>query len=134
VTARALVVGAAVVRDGRLLAARRTAPVATAGRWELPGGKVDAGETPDQALAREIREELGCEVTVDRWLPGDQPIGAAYALRVALCTLTSGEPAALADHDLLRWVGAGELDDVDWLEPDRPFLPLLRTALLGSET
>ena len=133
-TARSLVVGGAVVRDGRLLAARRTAPVATAGRWELPGGKVDAGETPDHALVREIREELGCEVSVHRWLPGDQPIGSAYALRVALCTLTAGEPAALADHDLLRWVGAGELDDVDWLEPDRPFLPLLRTALLGSVT
>ena len=132
-TSRALVVGAAVVRDGRLLAAPRTTPLEAAGRWELPGGKVDAGETPDQALVREIREELGCEVTVDRWLAGDRPIGTAYALRVAICLLSAGEPAALTDHDLLVWLGAEELDRLDWLEPDRPFLPDLRTALLGSE-
>jgi 8-oxo-dGTP diphosphatase len=133
VTSRALVVGAAVVRDGRLLAARRTTPAEAAGRWELPGGKVDEGETPDEAVVREIREELGCEVTLDRWLTGDQPIGAAYALRVAVCTLADGEPAPLTDHDLLLWLAADDLDGLDWLEPDRPFLPDLRTALLGSE-
>lgn len=132
-TGRAIVVGAAVVRDGRLLAARRTTPPETAGRWELPGGKVDAGETPDEALVREIGEELGCAVTVDRWLSGEQPIGTSYALRVAVCTLADGEPSALADHDLLVWLGADELDRVDWLEPDRPFLRDLRSVLLGSE-
>lgn len=132
-TSRALVVGAAVVRDGRLLAARRTTPAEVAGRWELPGGKVDAGETPDQALVREVLEELGCDVTVDRWLTGEQPIGTAYALRVALCSLAGGEPAPLTDHDLLVWLAADELDGLDWLEPDRPFLPDLRAALLGSE-
>jgi 8-oxo-dGTP diphosphatase len=134
VTGRAVVVGAAVVRGGRLLAARRTAPPEAAGRWELPGGKVDAGEAPDEALVREIREELGCTVTVDRWLAGEQPIGSSYALRVALCTLVEGEPVALTDHDLLLWLAADELDRVDWLEPDRPFLPDLRGALLGSKT
>ena len=132
-TGRSVVVGAAVVHDGRLLAARRTTPPEAAGRWELPGGKVERGETPDQAVMREVREELGCSVTVDRWLAGEQPIGRAYLLRVALCTLTEGEPTALADHDLLRWLGAAELDRVDWLEPDRPFLPDVRSVLLGSE-
>ena len=73
-------------------------------------------------------------MTVDRWLAGEQPIGAAYALRVALCTLAAGEPAALADHDLLRLArGRASSMRLDWLEPDRPFLPVLRTALLGSE-
>jgi len=130
---RALVVGAAVVRDGRLLAARRTTPPAAAGRWELPGGKVDRGETPDAALVRELAEELGCRVEVDRWLDGEQPIGDTHLLRAAVCRLVAGEPAAGVDHDELRWLGSAELEDVDWLEPDRPFIPALRTVLLGSE-
>ena len=132
-TERVVVVGAAVLRDRRLLAARRTTPPEAAGRWELPGGKVDAGETPDGALVREIREELGCVVSVDRWLDGEQPVGTSYLLRVALCRLSAGEPEALTDHDRLRWLGADELGEVDWLEPDRPFLPDVRAALLGSE-
>ena len=132
-TARRLVVGAAVLRDGRLLAARRSAPPETAGRWELPGGKVDPGETPDEALVREIREELGCVVTVDRWLDGEQPIGTSYALCVAVCRLLDGEPEPLADHDALLWLEAADLSTLDWLEPDRPFVPALTSALLGSE-
>jgi 8-oxo-dGTP diphosphatase len=129
---RALVVGAAVVRRARLLAARRTTPPEAAGRWELPGGKVDAGETPESALLRELREELGCEVRVDRWLPGEQPIRDTHVLRVALCTPIGDEPVPGPDHDLVRWLAADELDDVDWLEPDRPFLSAVRGVLLGS--
>ena len=60
------VVGAAIIRDGRVLAARRTAPPEAAGRWELPGGKVEPGEHRDGALVREIREELGVTVAVDQ--------------------------------------------------------------------
>jgi len=133
VTGRGLVVGAAVVRGGRLLAARRTTPPATAGRWELPGGKVDAGETPDVALVREIREELGCLVAVSRWLEGDRPIGSSLSLRVAVCLLVDGEPEPLVDHDALVWLGPDDLDGLDWLEPDRPFLSDLRGILLGSD-
>ncbi len=132
-TGPALVVGAAIVRDGRLLAARRTTPAAAAGRWELPGGKVEPGEAPDAAVVREIREELGCGVVVDHWLDGDQPIGSTHVLRVAVCGLVDREPAPGADHDEVRWLEPGRLDDVDWLEPDRPFLPAVRDLLLGSE-
>jgi 8-oxo-dGTP diphosphatase len=129
----ALVVGAAIVRNGRLLAARRTTPTAAAGRWELPGGKVEVGESPGDALVREVREELGCEVTVDRWLDGDQPIATTHVLRVAVCRLVGGEPGPGDDHDELRWLSPDDLGEVDWLEPDRPFLPVVRTVLLGSE-
>jgi 8-oxo-dGTP diphosphatase len=129
---RVLVVGAAVVRDGRLLAARRTTPPAAAGRWELPGGKVDPGETPDSALMRELAEELGCRVEVEWWLDGEEPIGDTHVLRAAVCRLVDDEPAAGPDHDELRWLGAATLDDVSWLDPDRPFLPALREVLLGS--
>jgi 8-oxo-dGTP diphosphatase len=132
-TERLLVVGAAVVRDGRLLAARRTTPAAAAGRWELPGGKVEAGESPGDALVREIREELGCDIAVDHWLDGDQPIGTTHVLRVAVCRGIEGDPAPGDDHDDLRWLPPDRLDEVDWLEPDRPFLPPVRRLLLGSE-
>jgi 8-oxo-dGTP diphosphatase len=128
-----LVVGAAVVHHGRLLAARRTTPPAAAGRWELPGGKVEPGETPDDALVREVREELGCEVVVEGWLAGEQPIGTTHRLRVARCRLTGDAPRPGPDHDELRWLTPGRLDDVDWLEPDRPFLPAVQSLLLGSE-
>ena len=128
-----LVVGAAIVRDGRLLAARRTTPPAAAGRWEFPGGKVEAGESPGDALVRELREELGCGIAVDQWLDGDQPIGSSHVLRVAVCHLVDGEPAPGDDHDGLRWLLPERVDEVDWLEPDRPFLPVVRRLLLGSE-
>lgn len=118
---RVPVVGAAIVRDGRVLAARRTTPVAAAGRWEFPGGKVEPGETPAAALVREVAEELGCTIAVTAWLPGSASIGATHELRVATAVLVRGEPEP-TEHDLLRWLDADGLDDVDWLEPDRPFL------------
>ncbi len=125
---RQRVVGAAVVRDGRVLAARRTAPAAAAGRWEFPGGKVESGEAPEDALVRELAEELGCRVEVTGWLPGTAPIGAGHELAVAVCRLREGEPVPV-EHDATRWLAATELDDVDWLDPDRPFLPSLRAHL-----
>lgn len=117
----AAVVGAAIVRDGRVLAARRTTPAETAGRWEFPGGKVEPGETLEAALVREVAEELGSSIEVVGWLPGEVAIGDRHVLTVAVCTLLGGEPHP-HEHDLVRWLGAGELDTVDWLEPDRPFL------------
>ena len=126
---RTLVVGAAIVRDGRVLACRRTSPPEAAGRWELPGGKVEDGETPDAALVREVREELGCDIAVMAWLDEESPIGERYVLRVAVVALVAGEPAP-AEHDAVRWLAAGELDDVDWLAPDRPFLALIARSLV----
>ena len=95
-------------------------------------GKVEPGEEPGDALVREVAEELGCRVRVETWLDGEQPIGSTHLLRAARCRLVDGEPLPGADHDRVRWLGPDELDDVDWLEPDRPFLPELRQLLLGS--
>ncbi len=124
-----MVVGAALLRGGRVLAARRTAPPAAAGRWELPGGKVEPGEDPAAALVREIGEELGCTVAVLDWLEGEVPIGEHHLLRVAVVRLVSGEPQP-REHDRVRWLGPDALDDVDWLEPDRPFLDGLRRRMM----
>jgi 8-oxo-dGTP diphosphatase len=123
-----VVVGAAIVRGGRVLAARRMAPASAAGRWEFPGGKVEPGETEAESLVREIVEELGVRVTVLGWLAGEQPIGARYVLRVGLASLDDGEPTP-TEHDEVRWLSAGELDDVDWLDGDRPFLAELSLHL-----
>jgi len=124
----ATVVGAAIVRGDRVLAARRSAPAAAAGRWELPGGKVEAGETPELALVREIREELGCTVAVESWFDGAVPIGESHVLTVAVAWLVDGDPDP-TEHDEVRWLASEELGTVDWLEPDRPFLPHVRRLL-----
>ena len=124
--------GAAVVRRGAVLAARRTSPPEAAGRWELPGGKVEPGETPGAAVVRELAEELGCVVTVTGWLDGRVRIREGLVLEVALVRLVEGEPAPV-EHDRVRWLTAGELPDVDWLEPDRPFLPAIAARLVAPE-
>jgi 8-oxo-dGTP diphosphatase len=123
-----LVVGAALVRDGRVLACRRTAPPEAAGRWEFPGGKVEDGESPAQALVRELAEELGVEAVVTGWLDGVATIGTTHELRVAVASLVGGEPEPV-EHDATRWLAGDELHDVDWLEPDRPFLAQLAARL-----
>lgn len=122
-----VVVGAAIVRDARVLAARRCAPPAAAGGWEFPGGKVEPGETEVDALVRECREELGVEIRVGAPLGEAQP--GEFVLRVYRADLLAGEPQPLQDHDELRWLAANELDTVPWLSADRPLLPALRGLL-----
>ena len=129
---RRLVVGAAIVHSGRLLAARRTAPKPLAGRWELPGGKVESGESPAAACVRECAEELGVAVEVVRRIGPELAIGQGLTLWVYEARLTDGEPTPLADHDALAWLSAEELADVDWLDADRPLLPVLRARLLSG--
>ncbi|HSE72652.1 MAG TPA: NUDIX domain-containing protein [Nocardioidaceae bacterium] len=126
-----LVMGAAIIRDGRVLVARRTTPAELAGGWEFPGGKVEPGEDVEAAVVREIHEELGCEVTVTGHLDGEVTIRDGYVLRVALATLDSGEPVP-HEHDAVRWLGPEDLDDVTWLAPDLPFLAELRELLLDG--
>ncbi|MGP3754759.1 (deoxy)nucleoside triphosphate pyrophosphohydrolase [Streptomyces sp. IBSNAI001] len=115
-----VVVAGAVCDGGRLLAARRSAPPELAGRWELPGGKVEPGESGEQALVRELREELGVEAEPLERIPGEWPLKAGLVLRVWTVRLRSGEPSPLEDHDELRWLAPDEADGVDWLDQDRP--------------
>ena len=126
------VVGAALLADdpARVLVSRRTAPPHLAGLWEFPGGKVEPGESDEQALARELREELGIEASVGDRLGPDLPIGDTAVLRVYLCRIVAGEPT-LVDHDEHRWLGADELDDVAWIPVDLPLVEHLRRLLEG---
>ncbi len=127
-----VVVGVALVEGGRVLAAQRSYPSAHAGRWELPGGKVEAGESSRDALRRECREELGIEVTVGGRVGSDVPVDAdGTRLQIWSARILSGRPTA-REHQTLRWLADDEMDSTDWLPADRTLLPDLHRLLEDS--
>lgn len=119
-----VVAGAALIAGGRVLAAQRSYPPEAAGRWELPGGRVEPAESEQQALVRECREELGVAVVTGDRIGPDVPLASGAVLRVHTARLANqaAQPRAL-EHRALRWVSAGELDELDWLDADRGLLP-----------
>ena len=121
-----VVVGAALVDSGRLLAAERTAPPALAGLWEFPGGKVEPGETESEALVRECAEELGVVVAVGALL-GELPVPVG-TLRVYRCTLVAGTPEP-REHARLRWLAPSELFTVPWIPVDLDLVRRLAVEL-----
>jgi 8-oxo-dGTP diphosphatase len=126
-----VVVGAAVVRDGVLLAQRRAWPPEAAGKWELPGGRVEAGESDVEALRRECVEELDVEIAVGTQVGPDVDLPGGKVLRIFAAGLVSGEPRAV-EHLELRWLTAAQLPDVDWLPADRLLLGDLTALLDGA--
>jgi 8-oxo-dGTP diphosphatase len=125
------VVGGAIVdsleRPTMLLAARRTAPPAFAGLWEFPGGKVEPDEAPRDALRREIREELGCTISVGEHLTTTthEYAAATVALSTYRCELVAGIPRP-HEHTQLAWLAPADLDQLRWAPADVPAVELLR--------
>ncbi|WP_120953995.1 (deoxy)nucleoside triphosphate pyrophosphohydrolase [Arthrobacter oryzae] len=134
------VVGGAVVdslaEPSMLLVARRTAPPQFAGMWEFPGGKVEPGEAAEDALHRELREELGVLVRLGAELPAEAPTGwplnEKAAMRVWFAELAEGVPRPLEDHDELRWLDLRRPDEVlglAWIPADFPIVEALLAAV-----
>ncbi|MBN1243223.1 MAG: NUDIX domain-containing protein [Spirochaetales bacterium] len=119
-----LVVGAVVERDGRLFLARRAAGERHGGRWELPGGKVERGESPERALARELREELAVEAEVSA-LVAESAVsieGKRYRF-LALEAAFDRDPVAGPAHSGFGWFEPESLPDENDLAPlDAPAL------------
>ena len=126
--ARSIDVVGAVILDGELVfAAQRGLGRSMAGYWEFPGGKVEADETPEEALARELREELKIDVTVGEFIvTATHEAGTAVIeLSTYLCTIIEGVPV-LTEHEEFRWLPVSQLSDVEWAPADIPTVELLR--------
>ena len=118
--------------DGRVLIAQRPEGKSLAGLWEFPGGKVEAGETPEAALIRELREELGIEVNAACLAPfvfaSHAYEGFHLLMPLYLCRRWDGMPQA-REHKALKWVRPSGLSDYPMPPADEPLVAYLRDFL-----
>ena len=124
-----VIVGTAIVRDRCLLAQQRSYPADAAGLWELPGGRVEPGESDVDAVVRECAEELGVKVAVGEAVGPDVALPKGKLLRVYRATIIGDDEPHPHDHAALRWLRAGQLGSVPWLPADRVLIPALRLLL-----
>ena len=120
------VVAGALISDGKVLVARRREP---GGRWELPGGKVEPGESDEEALERELIEELAIRSKVSRRIGPLVTVSPGVEMVCYRATPTHDDEIRLADHDAYRWVAVDELETIDFLESDRELVDSLRITL-----
>ena len=113
------VVAAVILQDGKFFATQRGYGE-WKDWWEFPGGKIESGETPEEALKREIREELATEIEVKELLTTIDYDYSKFHLTMHcyLCTILNGQPSLL-EHEDARWLEMDELDSVRWLPADK---------------
>lgn len=116
------VVAALIVHDGRIFATQRGYGD-WEGYWEFPGGKVEPGETPEDALVREIREELATEIRVEHYVTTIEWDYPAFhlSMRCYLCSVLSGS-LTLLEHEAAAWLDRDHLHDVKWLPADETII------------
>lgn len=124
-----VIVGTAIVRGRCLLAQQRSYPADAAGLWELPGGRVEPGESDVDAVVRECAEELGVKVSAGAAVGPDVALPKGKLLRVYRATIVGDDEPHPHDHADLRWLRAGQLGSVPWLPADRVLIPALRLLL-----
>ena len=120
------VVAAVILHEGRILATQRGYGE-WKDWWEFPGGKMEAGETPEEALVREILEELSTEISVDEFLctvEYDYP-KFSLTMHCYLCSLLT-EALHLNEHEAAKWLTLDELDCVEWLPADLKVIEALK--------
>lgn len=123
------VVAAVIVRDGRIFATQRGYGDFK-DMWEFPGGKMEAGENREDALKREIREELAADISVDSFLETveyDYP-KFHLILHCFLCSLKN-DTLHLLEHESAKWLSANELESVNWLPADLSIIHIIRQVL-----
>jgi len=113
------IVAAIFSEQNKVLAMKRAAHKPAAGKWEFPGGKIEPGETPEQAIKREIREELNIEITRLTHFDNSKTVTTEWELELD-CFLVESDsmPTESTDHDEMRWVEIDNLHNLDWLEAD----------------
>ena len=123
------VAAAVIMKDDRILATQRGYG-GYKDSWEFPGGKLEPGETPEEALVREIREELKADINVGELLDVVEYDYPEFHMKMYcyLCTLASPE-ITLVEHEAARWLSADELESVDWLPSDVELVAGLRRIL-----
>ena len=113
------VVAAVIIRNGRIFATQRGYGE-WKDWWEFPGGKIEPGESPEEALLREIREELAIDIVIDRHLTTvdyDYP-DFHLTMHCYICHLKDAIQPHLLEHEAARWLGRDELEEVNWLPAD----------------
>ncbi|OZI13359.1 8-oxo-dGTP diphosphatase MutT [Bacillaceae bacterium SAS-127] len=120
------VVGAVIVEEGKILCAQRGEGKTLALKWEFPGGKIEQGESPEEALRREIEEEMRCQIEI-----GEQVEHTVYEydfgivhLTTFFCRIVEGEPV-LTEHVAVKWLAPHELTSLDWAPADIPAIEKL---------
>jgi 8-oxo-dGTP diphosphatase len=110
---------ALIIQKDRMLVAQRSEQMPHPLKWEFPGGKLRKGETPEKCIRREIREELGLEITVVDSLPSMKHHYPNHTIRLLpfVCRIKKGK-LTLREHKAHRWVSFADLDKIDWLEAD----------------
>lgn len=123
------VVAAVIMKEGKVFATQRGYGEFKDG-WEFPGGKVEAGESPEEALCREIREELEVEVNVGDLIDTIEYDYPAFhlSMKCYACTIAGGSPHLL-EHEAARWLSADQLDSVAWLPADITLIPRIAGLL-----
>ena len=113
------IVAAIFSEQNKVLAMKRAAHKPAAGKWEFPGGKIEPGETPEQAIKREIREELNIEITRLTHFDNSKTVTTEWEVELD-CFLVESDsmPTESTDHDEMRWVEIDKLHELDWLEAD----------------
>ena len=117
----------AIIMDGeRILVTQRSSEMPHPHKWEFPGGKLRTGENPEACIIREIREELGVEISVKQLLPSVSYSYSRHTVKLIpfICNILAGE-ISLSEHSVYRWVNRSELAGIDWLEADLEILELL---------